>query len=346
MKIAFLLPSLANQGPIILVKDIVANIIGQNVDCTVFYFDDILEVDFPCSTQRISFKEKRSFEQYDILHSHMLRPDLYVAFNRKRIKPKVVTTLHNYMYPDIKNTHNAVVALVVSRFWLHFVKRFDKVICLSRHMLNYYSKFIKADKLTYIHNGRAVSEVSGEIPEHELEAILALKRYYKLIGCVAILSKRKGFDQIIRMLKLNNEFAVVLIGDGPEKNELIDLARSNKVHERCLLLGYKPNPTLYFPYLDLFAMTSRSEGFGLSLLEAASKGLPVVCSALPVFRELFTTDEVAFYTVDDIEELKRKAVYLLQNRSSFSANILKKYYSNYTDTTMAQNYFAVYQNMV
>jgi len=68
MKIAFILPSLANKGPIIVVRDIVDNLVANPIvqDIIIFYFDEKVELDFSCKTKRISFKDKIDFDYFDV----------------------------------------------------------------------------------------------------------------------------------------------------------------------------------------------------------------------------------------------------------------------------------------
>src|SRR5665647_3488542 len=61
--------------------------------------------------------------------------------------------------------------------------------------------------------------------------------------------------------------------------------------------------THYLKYFDFFIMPSRSEGFGLALIEAIQQKIPVICSDVAVFRELFHEDEVTFFKSEDLPSL-------------------------------------------
>lgn len=82
MKIAFLLPSLANKAPIIVANELVRLLLEKGHSCDVYYFDDICELPFACSTYRVNFFSKIDFASYDIIHSHGLRPDLYMGSSK------------------------------------------------------------------------------------------------------------------------------------------------------------------------------------------------------------------------------------------------------------------------
>ena len=79
MKIAFIVPSLTNKGPIIVVDTLVRNLINQVEKVDLFYFDEKYGIDFCCQTYLIDFDTPISFDNYDIIHSHGFRPDKYVA---------------------------------------------------------------------------------------------------------------------------------------------------------------------------------------------------------------------------------------------------------------------------
>ena len=90
MKIAYILPSLRNQGPIIVVKSLSDYLIQHGFEVDIFYFDDLQGMSFNCTTRRILMNEPIDFDKYDIIHSHCLRPDKYVVKWKKKIHRSVV----------------------------------------------------------------------------------------------------------------------------------------------------------------------------------------------------------------------------------------------------------------
>ena len=66
MKIAFIVPSLINKGPIIVVDTLVRNLINQVEKVDLFYFDKKYGIDFCCQTYRIDFDTPISFDNYDM----------------------------------------------------------------------------------------------------------------------------------------------------------------------------------------------------------------------------------------------------------------------------------------
>lgn len=82
MKIAYIIPKLVNKGPIIVVQELVQQMITHGHECYVYFFDEGQEISPPCKTQKISFFESIDFNKFDIIHTHGLRPDLYVFIHK------------------------------------------------------------------------------------------------------------------------------------------------------------------------------------------------------------------------------------------------------------------------
>lgn len=99
---------------------------------------------------------------------------------------------------------------------------------------------------------------------------------------VGRLVSRKGFDFLIKsMAKIKNDkIKALIIGDGPEKENLKKLAESLKVSNRIIFLG-STSEERKFQYLaisDVYILSSIHEGFGIVLQEAMQVGLPVIAT--------------------------------------------------------------------
>lgn len=343
MRIAYLVPSLSNKGPINVVKDLVRVLHGQVSQIVVFYFDESKALDFRCNTERIDFNSSFEFSGFDIVHSHGLRPDAFIWRNRKKIRCKTVTTLHNYMKEELQFTYNRLVSWLVTPLWKKFVSSQDQIIVLSRHMFEYYVREgLPRDKLGYIHNGRAVCEVKAPVDHSDLKKIVELKARFTLIGLIGFLTKRKGAHQLVQLLAVNSRCAVLIIGDGPERNSLLQLAKRLNVSDRLCILGYRESPQQYLPYLDVYAMTSYSEGFPLALLEAGLSRRKTVCADLPLFRELFDETQLAFFELENISSLNM-AVNTARNDSEMAENLYQTIVTRYSVQYMAENYLLTYR---
>lgn len=97
---------------------------------------------------------------------------------------------------------------------------------------------------------------------------------------VGRLVARKANDQLIRLISwLNNSrLVLVIIGDGPERLALLNLAKRLHVEDRLLMPGFigEEQKYQYLQAADIFVSTTSHEGFGLMYVEGMFCGLPIV----------------------------------------------------------------------
>lgn len=344
MKIAFLLPSLANKAPIIVANELVRLLLEKGHSCDVYYFDDICELPFVCSTYRVNFFSKIDFASYDIIHSHGLRPDLYIFFHKPLIKSKCrfVSTIHSYIFKDLLYTYNSCVAIIAGCLWVLSLYRQDSIVVLSENAKEYYRKWLPASKLHVAYNTRNINFNISPEPE-DIAIIQRFKGESKLIGVNAFLSPVKGIDMLIKALALLSGVKLCIIGTGQSKDELMALSRKLEVDDRCLFLGYRADAYRYLPLYDVYAMPSRSEGFPLTLLEAAIYSKPFICSDIPIFRELLLDNEASFFGLEDINSLKNAISYGLCH-NDIGNNLHMKYMKLFSPSIFLNRYLKIYKS--
>ena len=81
------------------------------------------------------------------------------------------------------------------------------------------------------------------------------------------------------MLKTNPKLIFLIVGDGPAKEELEELCRALKISRYVIFTGMVPPSEVqeYYQTGDVFVNASTSETQGLTYIEAAANGLPLVC---------------------------------------------------------------------
>lgn len=111
-----------------------------------------------------------------------------------------------------------------------------------------------------------------------------------MIGTVGRLAEVKRQDVLIRAFadlktKCHDAF-LLIVGDGERRPELESLATALGVADSVRFAGYQPRPEACLRLMNVFALTSRSEGMPVSILEAWAAGLPVVASRVGGVPEL------------------------------------------------------------
>jgi glycosyltransferase involved in cell wall biosynthesis len=126
-----------------------------------------------------------------------------------------------------------------------------------------------------------------------------------LLGSVARLHPGKNLGAAIRLLP-KRDWHLALVGQGPERQALTELAASLGVLDRVHFVGELPADRIgaFLRSLDVFVFPSLAETFGLAPVEAAQAGIPVVANDLPVLHETLSVSGnpcALFVDVDDTE---------------------------------------------
>lgn len=121
-----------------------------------------------------------------------------------------------------------------------------------------------------------------------------------------------------------------------------NLAESLGVADRILFLGFRDNARDYIHYFDIYVMPSRSEGFGLAMMEAVAAKKTIVCSDIPIFKELFSEDEISFFSIDNMNSLSSTILNAIERKSELVNNAHATFLRRYTSDVMASKYLALY----
>lgn len=339
-----ILPSLARTGPGIVAMDLCREYVKLGHKCKVFYFDDIVGLDMPCETERIKFRQPIDFDKWDIIHSHMFRPDAYIWYHKRKIKKaKTLTTLHNPItYKATRTGFNVPVSFFLSQIWNLCIKAQDWIVCLNKITQSELPQKIKS-RSSVIFNGRNILTDSNN-SSYKFKQIQSICSEYKIIGTISSITRRKGLSQAIRALPFLPDYALLIVGEGPERQILENLAKDLNVDQRVVFVGFQKNPTEYLPLMDVFIMCSESEGFPLALIESAAFGRPSVLSNIPILKSIISEQQgVRFYEINNIADLSQKIRDVYKQKDLLGCEIQNFYKDCLTSDIMAKNYIKLYE---
>lgn len=346
MKILFIVPSLINVGPVLVTNALVHLFVMHGHQCKVCYFDEIKELSFDCTTERIRMSQKVDFDEYDIVHTHGYRPQLYVFLHKPwHCKSKFVTTIHSYLFDDFRLTYGRGKGMLYGLLYLLVAIRADKIVALSMDAQQYYSKFFNVNKLTYAYNTR-ICDYSLDLTADEKQQLQTFRGDSALLGTSCALSPLKGLDLIVQALQGCPDVKFCIVGDGAVRKEWERLAENLGVADRVLFVGYKKAAYRYLPYFDAFAIPSHSEGFPLAMLEAAAFGKPIVASNLDVFKEIFTDDEISMFDLKDKKSVAPAIRRAFLEREELSRKVKLKYETAYSPECFYGRYLEIYNEMI
>jgi glycosyltransferase involved in cell wall biosynthesis len=158
-----------------------------------------------------------------------------------------------------------------------------------------------------------------------------------VVGTVARLAPVKNQAMLLRALpSLADDVHLVLIGDGPSRRELEDLARTLRVVPRVHFVGELLETVNLHQFFDVSVLCSRSEGFPNSIIEALAAGCPVVATPVGGIPEAIVDRHTGLLVpVDEPEtlaarvaELRRDAALRARLREAGAAGARTKYHQS------------------
>jgi len=135
--------------------------------------------------------------------------------------------------------------------------------------------------IAYIPNGVDLVRFSVRPPAERARArsALGIATAETVIGTAGILRVEKNYRRLVRAFadaKIRKDTRLLILGEGPERNELVRLSAELGVAERVLMPGLVEDLSPYYAAMDVFAISSDTEQMPIVLLEAMASALPVV----------------------------------------------------------------------
>jgi len=214
------------------------------------------------------FKEWRP----DIVHAQTRVTQVLAWMVFKKYKIAYVSTCHGFFRPHIGRR--------LFGFWGRRVIAISDAV--REHLVNDFK--VKKENIRLINNGIDIDKFQRHISEKEKKAYklrIGIKKG-PVIGVIARLSPVKGHKYLFLaasiLVKKYPDLQLLIIGDGPSKRDLIELAISLGIGKSTFIEESTLNTNVALSVMDVFVLPSVQEGLGLSALEAMAAGIPVVAS--------------------------------------------------------------------
>ncbi|MEI6816813.1 MAG: glycosyltransferase family 4 protein [Bacteroidota bacterium] len=348
MKIAIFVPSLRNKAPVNVAISIAYNLAVSGNEVTVFYFNDNIEIKRHKQVrfEKLTLFKNINWKNYDIVHSHGMLPDTFIFLKKPIIgKTKAISTIHNYVFRDMRSNYNWIFGTFLSISWLILWIRFNMLVVLNNDVLNYYKSLSINKRLQRIYNGRDIVIKSELIsPEYKREIEVMRNKFSYTIGVYSTLIHLKRIDILIRHLSRVNNGCLIVFGEGKERENLENLVEKYNLKDRVKFFGHVNEAHQYNVLFDVFVHSSSAEGSSLSLIEAALHKKKIVCSNIHSFTEAFNNREVTFFDNNNeltIDKAIEEAL-LNEDKPIKAYNKAIKYYS---EKAMSDEYFKLYESL-
>ena len=286
----------------------------DELDVDMIYLDMKSPLDIKAAWSLKKTCEKLSI---DIIHTHFLRENS-IAILSKLLgnKPKIINTRHMLL-------ENSKWVILANKILTKFNYKLIAVSSTVREQL--LCEGITPSKIVLIHNGIDLNEWNSA-------TLLTFRDEYSLqdddiiITSVARFTEEKGHEFLIDSIKflknsidlynIKNRFKFVLVGDGilfdSIKKKAIELNLENDI----IFTGFRRDIKNILKSSDIFVSHSKSEAFGISILEAIAAGLPIITTNSGGTKEIINKrfDNGILLDYGDKEKLVESLAILINNK--------------------------------
>jgi len=371
-----LIPGFQCNGPSMVILNLVKNLDPARyhvVICSMYEPDQLMTQELrSIGVSTINLKMESFFDiraipklirilredKIDILHTHCFRADLYGRILGRILDiPVIVSTIHNTHVTMFKNDYNRLVATMATWLNRYSAQLAHGLIAISEEVRRH---IIEEEKIHHryipvIYNGIEIAPfLKQQHKEKTLRSQLGLHSNYYLVGTVSALYPRKGLRYLIEAaLHIfprypNTRF--LIIGDGPLRNTLEEQIASLGLQDKILLMGHRRDVVQLLSILDVFVLSSLSEGVPIAILEAMASGKPVVATYVGGVPEIVQEGITGLLVPPKDAEALANAIAVFIQRPELGTMMggagQKRVIEKFSAATMAMEYEKVYRKLL
>jgi glycosyltransferase involved in cell wall biosynthesis len=262
-----------------------------------------------------------------------------ITIRFKLRKTKIICIEHGSLKYQVRNKSKLYKLFL--KWSLKLTLRFcDRIVCVSKGLKKELQEITnyKGKKLISIAN-----PIELDLSDNTSEIAEVVKKTTKghIFLSVGRLKKVKNIPLLLNAFKIvlqKIEATFLILGDGPETENLKKLAKDLDIEENVQFLGFMNNCKPYYQYADTFVLSSNSEGFGNVIVEALMEGCTVVSTDCPYGpKEILDNGKYGYLTeVNNAEKLANNMLKAVDE--PFSKELAKERGMYYTPLSIYQQY--------
>jgi glycosyltransferase involved in cell wall biosynthesis len=226
-------------------------------------------------------------QQPHILHTHTAKAGaigrLAAVLAGKARPPIVVHTFHGHVLRGYFGRTRTAIFRTLERLLARVA---DTLIAVSPEVRDdlVALRVAPAEKFTVIRLGIELDErvAAAEEARRRTRKIMGVPDDRFLVGWIGRMTGVKRGADVLRAFRLLRDRGVdatlCMVGDGPEREQLEELAGELALMHDCLFAGYQENVAPFFAAFDAFVLPSGNEGTPVTAIEALASGCPVVAT--------------------------------------------------------------------
>jgi len=252
--------------------------------------------------------------RYNVVHTHMFASNFLGRLAAVLVRvPVVVSTV------QLIADREAWWEILVDRLLQY---RAETMIASSQAVRqSFIQRGIRPAKIAVIYNSvdfARFDAVDREAARRAARQAFGWDNDHFVVGTVARLERIKGIDRLVDAAKAVAEAIpqarFLVVGDGPQREDLLSRVRRLELGERCIFTGLRSDVPQILPAFDLFVLPSLSEALGIAAIEALASGVPVVASRVGGVPEVVIHGETGLLVPPgDATQLAQAILYMAAN---------------------------------
>ena len=220
---------------------------------------------------------------------------------------------------------------LVGWFGKKIIQKADFIQSISKYLADFAIKRGASCPMEVVPNGVDAGLFQTKYKDFEIKSLrdnLGIKDEYVVLTTSRLVYKN-GIDILIKAMAIlkgsRPNIKLLIIGDGPDLNKLKVQGQKLEIENNIVFLGQIPQKDLpiYFRVSDVFVRASRSEGLGISFLEAMAAGIPIIGTPVGGIVDFLSNGHTGLLAnPEDPEDLAEKISYVLGHRD-IRDNIVK-----------------------
>ncbi|GBO90146.1 glycosyl transferase [Marinobacter salsuginis] len=283
--------------------------------------------------------------RFDVVHCHQYTPWLYGWLAALGTPARVVFTEHGRLHPD----RYRYKAMLVNPVMAMFTTTIVSISSATKEALVRF-EFIPRKKIRVIYNGTSALK-RNDIEAQKVRDNLGIPKDAFVVGTVSRLDPVKNQSMMLRAFKEFSEkypdSYLLMVGDGSDKEKLISLATELGISERTMFTGFINNPIHYLSAMDVFLLSSHTEGTSMTLLEAMSLEIPSVATQVGGNPEIIENGVTGILTEPDSSQSFAEALEKLCQdgpaRKSMGKAAQQRFTERFSAKVMLHDYEAIYR---
>jgi glycosyltransferase involved in cell wall biosynthesis len=232
--------------------------------------------------------------------------------------------------------------------WLQRRSRRRLYASLAAHVVVGELAARELEKLIGLPQG-SVEAIHNGVPDIPLRPV-ERPRPGPVVGTVGRLGPEKGFDVLLRAMATLPDVTAILVGEGPERQALTQLAKELGIDDRVLMLGWVERQRDYLPVFDVFAVPSRSEVLPLTVIEAMLASRAIVASDVGSMSEAIEHRSTGLLVPPECPTALAEAIRSLlddpNRREAMGIRARETAVRSFTAPSMARSYEALYRRVL